>query len=50
MWSIYLGNKEAFINENINLIRKDIDIFVPELLMRLKYFISICKRFNSKYE
>tara|TARA_B100000085_G_scaffold75079_1_gene67423 strand:+ start:2013 stop:3305 length:1293 start_codon:yes stop_codon:yes gene_type:complete len=30
MWSIYLGNKEAFINENINLIRKDIDIYVPE--------------------
>ena len=31
MWSIYLGNKEAFINENINLIRKDIDIYVPEI-------------------
>ena len=30
MWSIYLGNKEAFINENINLIRKDIDICIPE--------------------
>lgn len=30
MWSIYLGNKGAFINENINLIRKDIDIYVPE--------------------
>ena len=30
MWSIYLGNKDAFINENINLIRKDIDIYVPE--------------------
>jgi len=29
MWSIYLGNKEAFIDENINLIRKDIDIYVP---------------------
>ena len=29
MWSIYLGNKEAFLNENINLIRKDIDIIVP---------------------
>ena len=29
MWSIYLGNKEAFINENINLVRKDIDIYVP---------------------
>ena len=29
MWSIYLGNKEAFLNENINLIRKDIDIYVP---------------------
>ena len=31
MWSIYLGNKDAFINENINLIRKDIDIYVPEI-------------------
>ena len=30
MWSIYLGNKDAFINENINLIRKDIDIYIPE--------------------
>jgi len=29
MWSLYLGNKEAFIDENINLIRKDIDIYVP---------------------
>ena len=29
MWSIYLGNKEAFLNENINLIRKDIDIYIP---------------------
>ena len=29
MWSLYLGNKEAFINENINLVRKDIDIIVP---------------------
>ena len=31
MWSIYLGNKEAFINDNINLIRKDIDISVPTI-------------------
>ena len=29
MWSIYLGNKKAFINENINLIRQDIDVYVP---------------------
>ena len=29
MWSIYLGNKDAFINDNINLIRKDIDINIP---------------------
>ena len=31
MWSLYLGNKEAFINENINLVRKDIDIMVPSI-------------------
>ena len=31
MWSLYLGNKEAFINENINLVRKDIDIMVPNI-------------------
>ena len=31
MWSIYLGNKEAFIYDNINLIRKDIDISVPTI-------------------
>ena len=29
MWSIYLGIKDAFINDNINLIRKDIDINIP---------------------
>ena len=31
MWSLYLGNKDAFINENINLVRQDIDILVPKL-------------------
>ncbi len=31
MWSLYLGNKEAFINENINLIRNDIDLLVPQI-------------------
>ncbi len=31
MWSLYLGNKNAFINENINLVRKDIDILVPKM-------------------
>jgi len=29
MWSIYLGNRKAFIDDNINLIRKDIDISIP---------------------
>ena len=29
MWSIYLGNSKAFIDDNINLIRKDIDINIP---------------------
>ena len=31
MWSLYLGNKDAFINENINLVRKDIDLLVPKM-------------------
>ncbi len=31
MWSIYLGNKSAFINNNINLIRSDIDIQIPNI-------------------
>ena len=31
MWSLYLGNKDAFINENINLVRQDIDISVPKM-------------------
>ncbi len=31
MWSIYLGNREAFINDNINLIRKDLDIFISPI-------------------
>ena len=29
MWAIYLGNKDAFIEDNINLIRNDIDISIP---------------------
>ena len=29
MWSIYLGNSKAFLDDNINLIRKDIDISIP---------------------
>ena len=29
MWSIYLGNPSAVINENINLVRDDIDITIP---------------------
>ena len=30
MWAIYLGNKNAFIEDNINLIRNDIDISIPD--------------------
>ena len=29
MWSIYLGNKNAFIDGNINLVRKDLDLVIP---------------------
>jgi FimV-like protein len=29
MWSIYLGNKDAFIDGNINLVRNDKDLIVP---------------------
>ena len=29
MWAIYLGNKDAFIKDNINLIRNDVDISIP---------------------
>ena len=29
MWSIYLGNKDAFIDENINLVRNDKDLIIP---------------------
>ncbi len=31
MWSIYLGNKDAFLDNNINLIRKDLDVVVPPI-------------------
>ena len=31
MWSLYLGNKDAFIDENINLIRNDVDLFIPKI-------------------
>ena len=29
MWSIYLGNKDAFIDGNINLVRKDKNLVIP---------------------
>ena len=29
MWSIYLGNKDAFIDGDINLVRKDKDLIIP---------------------
>ena len=32
MWSIYLGNKDAFIDGNINLVRKDKNLVVPSYL------------------
>jgi len=32
MWSIYLGNRKAFIDDNINLIRTDLDILIPTLV------------------
>ena len=31
MWSIFENNRGAFIDDNINLIRNDMDILVPEL-------------------
>ena len=31
MWSIFENNRSAFIDDNINLIRNDIDITVPEI-------------------
>ena len=31
MWSIYLGNRKAFLNDNINLIRADLDVSIPSL-------------------
>ena len=31
MWSIFEKNRDAFIDDNINLIRNDMDILVPEL-------------------
>ena len=30
MWSIFENNRDAFIEDNINLIRNDMDILVPE--------------------
>ena len=31
MWGIFENNRDAFIDDNINLIRNDMDILVPEL-------------------
>ena len=31
MWSIFENNRNAFIDDNINIIRNDMDILVPEL-------------------
>ena len=30
MWSIFENNRDAFIDDNINLIRNDMDILIPE--------------------
>lgn len=42
MWSIYLGNRDAFIDDNINLIRKDIDILIPSFaeIEKISYQIA----------
>ena len=42
MWSIYLGNRDAFIDNNINLIRKDIDILIPSFaeIEKISYQIA----------
>ena len=42
MWSIYLGNRNAFMDDNINLIRKDIDIFIPSFaeIEKISYQIA----------
>lgn len=31
MWSMYVENKGAFLDDNINLIRKDLDILIPSI-------------------
>ena len=31
MWSIFENNRDAFIDDNINLIRNDMDILIPKL-------------------
>ena len=33
MWSIYLGNKDAFIDGNINLVRNDRDLMIPSFIV-----------------
>lgn len=43
MWSIYLGNRKAFISDNINLIRKDIDVLIPSILEIEKISFQIAK-------
>ena len=42
MWTIYLGNRDAFIDDNINLIRKDIDILIPSFaeIEKISYQIA----------
>ncbi len=29
MWALYLGNENAFIDNNINLVRSDVDLIIP---------------------
>lgn len=30
MWAIFLSNEKAFINNNINLVRADVDLIIPQ--------------------
>ena len=49
MWSIYLGNKDAFIDGNINLVRNDKDLIIPSY-SSISETSHRGKSFNSCYE
>ena len=46
MWAFYLENPNAFIDENINLVRNDLDLVMPSSDLVMSTENTRCKTIN----